>query len=210
MQPQPSDSSATTDLLDLAQAGDEMAFARLFDRHRPQLRQMIALRMDRQLAARVDPSDVVQETHLEAVRRLNDYLRRRPMPFGLWLRKTACERLLMLQRRHLGAMRRNFRREVPLPEDSSATLAQHMLAAEGSPSEHLSRRELARCVRRSVARLSAADQEIVLMRTFEGLSYREISYVLEIKIAATKKRHGRALMRLHKLLTESGLSQSDL
>jgi DNA-directed RNA polymerase specialized sigma24 family protein len=50
----------------------------------------------------VDPSDVVQETQLEAMRRLEDYLKREPLPFRLWLHKTAQKRLWLLRREHLG------------------------------------------------------------------------------------------------------------
>jgi hypothetical protein len=69
-----------------------------------------------------EPSDVVQDTQLEAFRRLADYCRRRALPFRLWLRKTAQERLLMARRQHLGAGRRSVGREVPLPEESSFQL----------------------------------------------------------------------------------------
>ena len=48
------------------------------------------------------------------------------------------------------------------------------------------------------------------MRTFEGLSYDEAAYVLEIDAAAARKRHGRALVRLHKLLTAGGLTESQI
>jgi hypothetical protein len=47
----------------------------------------------------------VQETHLEAVRRFEAYLDRPPLPFRLWLRQVACDRLLMSRRRHVTAVR---------------------------------------------------------------------------------------------------------
>ena len=97
------DSDETRRLLRQIEAGELAAFDRLFARHRPELRRFIDLRLDSRLRARVDPSDVAQETHLEAYRRLPDYLQRKPMPFRLWLRKTAYERLLMLRRQHLHA-----------------------------------------------------------------------------------------------------------
>src|SRR5438552_2320675 len=100
------DSERTCRLLDQVRQGDRQAFEQLLARHRPQLRQFIAQRLDPQLRARVDPSDVVQETQLEVHRRLDDYLERRPMPFRLWLRKTAYERLLMLRRQHIESRRR--------------------------------------------------------------------------------------------------------
>src|SRR5262245_35245981 len=87
-------------LLESARAGNRAAFDRLFALHRPYLRRVVELRMDPRLRVRVDPSDVVQEAHLESFRRLADYCDRRPMAFRLWLRKAAQERLTMLRRFH--------------------------------------------------------------------------------------------------------------
>src|SRR5690242_8360213 len=97
------DSEETRRLLSRAEAGDRCAFERLFGRHRDGLFRVIEARLDAKVRARVDASDVVQEAQLEAFRRLPDYLVRRPMPFWLWLRKTAQERLLVARRQHLGA-----------------------------------------------------------------------------------------------------------
>ena len=85
------DSDETRRLLGQAQAGDRRAFEELFARHHDYLHRVIALRLDPRMRARLDASDVVQDTQLEAFRRLSDYCRRRPMPFRLWLRKTAQE-----------------------------------------------------------------------------------------------------------------------
>src|SRR5262249_40796119 len=60
----------------------------------PEVRGFGEVRWDRQLAPRLAPSDVVQEAQLEVVRRMDDFLKRRPMPFHLWIRKAAYERLL--------------------------------------------------------------------------------------------------------------------
>ena len=108
------DGAETQRLLELVAAGDRAAFEQLFAEHRAELRRVVEMRLDARLRARLDPSDVVQETQLEAFRRLGDFLERRPMPFRLWLRKTAQERLLMLQRQHLEAARRTVGREVAL------------------------------------------------------------------------------------------------
>src|SRR5262245_15314 len=95
------DSAETQRMLEQAQAGDVEARDQLLARHRPFLHRVVELRLDPRLRARVDASDIVQEVQLDAFRRLPDYLERRPMPFRLWLRKTANERLLKIQRRHL-------------------------------------------------------------------------------------------------------------
>src|SRR5262245_56096107 len=107
-----SDPAETQRLLVAVRAGNRDAFERLFAQHRPELRRFIERRLDRQLRARVDPSDVVQETQLEVFQRLADFLERRPMPFSLWLRKTAYERLLKVRRYHVETGRRAVGREI--------------------------------------------------------------------------------------------------
>jgi len=204
------DSAETRDLLAQVRAGDAQAFERLFTRHRPFLRQLIELRMDARLSARVDPSDVVQETQLDAFRRMKDYLKRQPMPFRLWLRKTACERLLKIERRHLQAGRRALAREVQLPDRSSLALAQRLLAAAPGPDQQLERHELARALRQALARLADADREILFMRNFEGLSNQETALLLGVDPDAASKRHGRALLRLRKALLDEGFTESQL
>jgi RNA polymerase sigma-70 factor (ECF subfamily) len=204
------DSEETLLLLGRVQAGEREAFEALFARHRPYLRQLVALRLDSRLRGRVDPSDVVQETQLEAFRQLPSFLQRRPMPFRLWLRKTAQDRLGMLERQHLGAAKRAVGRELSLPDASSVQLAHRLAAVGPTPSQEMAQGELTRRVREAVAQLDELDREILLMRTFEGLSYEEAAYILEIAPAAARKRHGRALIRLHKILTDGGLTESQV
>src|SRR5262245_42349710 len=62
-------SAATQALLDRVRAGQPKAIDELFERHRPYLCRLVELRIDPRLRARVDASDVVQETQLEANRR---------------------------------------------------------------------------------------------------------------------------------------------
>jgi RNA polymerase sigma-70 factor (subfamily 1) len=204
------DSEETHALLQQAAVGDQAAFERLFTRYRAELLRVVELRLDRRLRPRFDPSDVVQETQLEAFGRLADFLARRPMPFRLWLRRTAHERLLKIERAHCDTGRRAVGREVPLPDHSSLLLAQQLAAAGPTPSQQLDQSELARRVREAVAQLPEADREVLLMRNFEGLSNQEIGCLLNIAPAAVSQRHGRALLRLRKLLLDSGLTESQL
>ena len=57
-------------LLQQAAAGDGRAADRLLAPYRDRLRRMAELRLDRRLRGRVDADDIVQETFLQAVRRL--------------------------------------------------------------------------------------------------------------------------------------------
>ena len=204
------DSAQTQSLLEQAQTGDRQAFEELFARHRPYLKQLVELRLDPKLRPRVDPSDVVQEAYLEAFRRLSTYLHERPMPFRLWLRQIAYDRTLKAWRHHLGTARRAAGREVPLPQRSSLVLAQQLLAGGSTPRQSLDRRELAQRLRQAIAQLPQTDREVILMRHFEGLSNPEIGCLLGIDPATVSARHGRAILRLHRILFASGLTESQL
>src|SRR6185312_9720988 len=97
------DNSSETDrLLRSAAGGDAESWGALLTRHEERLRRMVAFRMDQRLQGRVDPLDVVQEAYLEASEHRADYLRRPTMPFLLWLRGIAGNKLRELHRHHLG------------------------------------------------------------------------------------------------------------
>jgi RNA polymerase sigma-70 factor (ECF subfamily) len=192
------------DLLERAERGEPAAVAELFARHREQVRQAVALRLDRRLAARVDVSDVLQEMYLEAARRLPDYLRQRPLPFALWLHWLAREKVLGLHRQHLYADRRAVGREAaPLPADSSALLVRGLLGREPSPSQAAAAAER---LRLALGWLDDDERDLVLWRHFEHLTNREIAGLLGITEAAAPKRYVRALERLRGLLIGLGVS----
>jgi RNA polymerase sigma-70 factor (ECF subfamily) len=134
-----------------------------------------------------------------------DYLARAPMPFHVWLRLTAQQRLIDLPRQHLGAECRAAEREQPLPAESSLMLAQAVLAM-ARPSQILEERELVQQVRRAVAALAEEDAEIILLRTFEDLSNQEAAQVLGVEPSAASKRYGRALLRLRQRLLALGMA----
>ena len=135
----------TEELLRRAGAGDRSARQNLLGRHRDRLRRMVAVRLDPRLAARVDPSDVVQEALMVANRKLDDYVRQRPVAYYPWLRRLAWEHLVKLHERHLHARKRTVLREEPgilaLPEDSAELLAQRLAGTGTSPSHGLVRKE---------------------------------------------------------------------
>lgn len=199
------DSAKTRALLERVAQHDADALDELLARHRAGLREFIEIHLDPQLRARVDPSDVVQDTQMELVRRMEDFLAQRPMPFRLWMRKKAYERLLNLRRDHLLRERRSVRREVALPDRSSLALARPLLANQPTPSQEAEARELAERISRAVAQLSDADREILLLRHAEDLPFEEIALFLDLAPAAARKRFGRALIRLQNRLHEEGL-----
>ncbi len=194
----------TEELLRRAEAGDEEARGQLLDAHRQRIRRMVAVRLDRRILGRVDPSDLVQEVLMEAHRRLNGYFRQRPLPFHPWLRQLAWELLVKVHERHLRAQKRRVTREEPLalglPEESALELAR-LLTSDTSPSDRLIREELRRRVHTALEQLSARDREVLVLRHLEQLPTREVAEILGISEGAVKTRQVRALARLQALLS---------
>jgi RNA polymerase sigma-70 factor (ECF subfamily) len=199
----PSADAHTEALIERACRGDQAARQELLLRHQERLRQMILVRMDRRLAARLDPSDVVQDVFADACQKLSDYLRRRPLPFYPWLRQLAWEHLVKLHQRHIGAQKRSITREQPwdraLSDDSALALAGGPPAA-ASPSAQVLREELRRRVRDALERLPEQHREVLVLRYLEQLSMRDVAAVLGASEGAVRVRHLRALQALRALL----------
>jgi RNA polymerase sigma-70 factor (ECF subfamily) len=199
------DPSEVGRLLDRASAGDPDAWRALFDRDRERLRRMVALRLDRRLQGRIDPSDVIQEAHIEAMTRLREYLRQPDLPFFLWLRLIVGQRLTLLHRRHLGAQARDAGREIglyhgALPEATSAALAARLLGRLTQPSEAAVRAERKIRIQTALNAMDPLDREILALRHFEQLSNEEAARALGLSKSAASKRYVRALQRLKEML----------
>jgi RNA polymerase sigma-70 factor (ECF subfamily) len=204
-----STSEETESVVDFLRRGDTTALESLFTAHRAYVRQVIGLRMDPALRRRVDPSDIVQEAYLEAMRRAPEYIRDPKLPVRLWLRQLAVDRLIMAQRRHIHAGMRAVHRDLPLPDHSSLSIAEQLVAGLGSPATHAARQEVVAKVRDAVASLNEIDREIILLQAFEGLTSEESASILGIEPAAARKRYGRALLRVRQRLIHSGLGGSN-
>ena len=194
-------SAETARLLEQVRAGDPAALNELFTRHRARLRRMVELRLDRRLQARIDASDVLQEAYVDAVTRLDEYLREPTYPLFLWLRLIVGEHLLKLHRRHLGTQMRDVGLEVSIyrnafPAASSAALAAQLLGRHTSPTQAAVRAERMMRVQEALDTLDPMDREILSLRHFEQMSLAETALSLGIEESAAAKRYIRALKRL--------------
>ena len=196
----------TEQLIRRAARGDREAVDGLLARHRDRLRRMVAVRMDNRLAARVDPSDIVQEALTEASQKLPDYLKQQRLPFYPWLRQLAWKRLIGEHRRHVGAKGRSVTREehdeIVLPDHSAVQLAARLLASGTSPSVRMMRKELRAEVQQLLSQMSAPDREVLVLRYLEQLSVAETAAVLGMTVDGVKSRQRRALERFSNLLAD--------
>lgn len=204
-----SDSPVDTqnDLLHRALAGDESALAALFDGYRDRLRRMIRLRLDRRLSGRVDSSDVLQEAYLDVRKRIAEYARDPAiMPFHLWLRLIAGQKLTDLHRYHLGAQMRDAGQEVSLhrgafPQANSVSLATQLLGKMTSASKAAIRADHKLIVQEALNGMDPIDREVLALRYFEHLSNEETAQVLGLTKSAASNRYIRALKRLKEILS---------
>jgi RNA polymerase sigma-70 factor (ECF subfamily) len=95
-----------------------------------------------------------------------------------------------------------------LPSKSSILLAAPFVDREPSPSQRQEAREYRRLVTEAVNELPETDREILMMRNLEGLSHQEIAQLLDVSHEAVRKRYGRALIKLQRLLSLRGLAES--
>lgn len=195
----------TGSLLQKISDGEPDALNHLMDRHRPALRRMIEMRLDRQIQGRVDASDVVQDVLIEAAQRMRTYLDKPDMPFHLWLRQMAKDRIIDLHRRH-HAQRRSVDLEQSMaaafPDQSSLDLMAQIQDQDLTPAAATLRREMERRFHQALTLLDEDDREIILMRHAEHLGNGEVAQALNLTPAAAGMRYLRAIRRLKEVLGE--------
>ncbi|WP_020469003.1 sigma-70 family RNA polymerase sigma factor [Zavarzinella formosa] len=205
----------TQKLLNDARAGSPQAVDQLLGEFREPLRQIVGLRLDPVLARRVDASDIVQDVLLEANQRLTEYLKSPMMPFHLWLRHLAQDRIIDTHRRHRQAQRRSIDREQAIQkpawsDESSIQLAAQLIDGEHTPASAAIHTELQRRLNLALSDLNEDDRDIILMRHHEQLSNQDVAAMLGLTEAAASMRYLRSLRKLRAVLVPEtpGESQS--
>ena len=178
------ESERTLELLKGIEAGDAAAVNHLLDRHRDAVRRMVQMRLDHAVAQRVDASDVVQDVLLEASQRMDDFIRNPGMPFHLWLRQLAKDRVIDMHRRHRAAKRRSVDREQNMSglnsdDRSAADLMSLLKDAELTPAAATVRKEMEQRFLAALSQMEESDREIIIMRHFEHLGNGEVARHLE-------------------------------
>ena len=186
--------------------GDERALAELYSQHRARLWQIVQFRIDRRLAGRVDPEDILQEAYLDAAARITHFRQESPGSAFLWLRMIVTQTMTDVHRRHLGVQKRDARRDVSIqgsmpPDQTTASLASLLVGHLTSPSQAAMRAELSDQLTEAIAQMEPLDQEILVLRHFEELTNQEVAESLNIHANAASMRYVRAIKRLTKILS---------
>lgn len=176
---------------------DLSRLAEAFEVHRPRLRAMLLRRIDPVLWRRVDADDLLNETFLAACRRLDGSGRVEHESYA-WFYGLARDCLIEAWRRETRG-RRDPRREMPWPGRSSVQLGLSLVGDLTGPSRAYARDELRQRVHAALGELKPSDREILWMRHFDDLPFREVAAVLGISEDAAMQRYSRALRRIRSL-----------
>ena len=201
------DNAEHSELIKRLRQGNEEALAELFAKYRDRMHRMIDFRLDRRLRSRTDASDVLQESYLDAVQRVNHFIKNPAIPFSVWLRLIVGQRLIEVHRRHLGAKKRDAAREISMNDvrstfASSANIAIHLTGHLTSPSQAAINAESMFRLEEALNTMTDMDREVLVLRHFEDLSNNEVAEILSIGKTAASNRYVRALKRLKEILSE--------
>lgn len=178
--------------------------AEVWQEHRERITHLLAARVPASLLRRMGVDDLVQEAYLACGRRLEFLHQEDEVPVYVKLRRVALQALADMERKHLGAGKRDAMKEADMAADDSSAMDAWAQFADSisSPRTHLERLERQAYTRRVLAALPAVDREILELRHFEELSNAECAAVLGLTQKTASIRYVRALKRFRDLLLE--------
>jgi RNA polymerase sigma-70 factor (ECF subfamily) len=186
-----------------ARAGCGEALGRALEAQRNYLRQIARQEIDVVLAPKGDPSDLIQETFLEAQRDFDRFQGTSAEELRAWLRQLL-HNVANFVRRFRGTDKRQVGREVALdPSSWSGTPWGNLPAETPSPSSHVRAEEQEGLLASALERLPEEYRQVLRGRYQEGLSFAEIAQALGRSPNAVRKLWARAVARLREEMGDS-------
>ncbi len=189
-----------------ARTGNAQALGRLLDAYRRYLTLLARMQIDRTLRIKLDASDVVQETFLEAHRDFGHFRGTSRGELVAWLRQILARNLANQVRHYRGTKRRDLRleRHLGLAVDrSSEHLAERVVFPGASPSHEAARGEAAVVLANALGQLPADYRDALVLRNLEELTFPEMAERMGRSVDSVKKLWARGLAQLRRLMTES-------
>ncbi len=168
-------------LIDRVRTEGAESLGPLLQKYANYLRLLATTHIDAKLRARVSPSDIVQETNVDAHRSFATFRGNSEGEFVAWLRTILVHNIARLVERHVLTEKRDVRREVSLQRigrslERSTLRLQNLLASrEPSPSSHLLERERAVLLADQLAELPEHYRQVILFRNLEGLPFATVA-----------------------------------
>jgi RNA polymerase sigma-70 factor (ECF subfamily) len=174
------------------------------DRFRAYLHLLARLNLATRLRGKIDPSDVVQQTLLQAYQNAGQFRGRGDAELAAWLRQILANHLARLIR-DFGRDKRDVAAERSLEAEldaSSVRLVDWLAAVQSSPSDRAARDENAVRLASALAELPEPQREALVLQHWQGLSLAEIGERLDRTPAAVAGLIKRGLKSLRESLHE--------
>lgn len=194
-------------LLDALRRGDRAAQGEILVYFQPWLKLLARLQIDSHFQGKFDPSDIVQQTLLEACRALPRFRGQTQAELAAWLRQILAHVLAHEVRRYRGTRQRDLDREVSLEQslaESSRRLGEVLATSGTSPSQQAIRHEQEVLLAEILARLPEDYREVIVLRNLEGLPHEEVARRMDRSVGAVRMLWVRALARLRQELIQAG------
>lgn len=178
---------------------------RALDQYREYLTMLARVQLDPRLRDKLDPSDVVQQTLLDAHQKQEQFRGQTEAEKAAWLRQILARNLVDALRA-FGRAKRDVARERSLHvamEQSSQRLEAWLAAEQSSPSQKLDRHERAVQLANALAALPEAQREALVLQHWHGFSLAEIGQHMGRSPAAVAGLIKRGLRQLRGLLKEA-------
>ncbi|WP_246146420.1 sigma-70 family RNA polymerase sigma factor [Rubripirellula lacrimiformis] len=197
---------STTQLVIASKRGDNEALGRLLEQYRGYLIMLAHRYLSERLRRRVDPSDIVQLTFLEAKRDLPGFRGETPAEFAGWLRGMLKNNVATAVTRHVTTQKRSLKREVHVApaspnQDSGAGWLGQLPGSTTSPSGVAIRSEAVLALVEALHQLPETQAEAIRLRYMEGLPLAEIVERMGKSDTAVAGLLKRGLQKLRTLLT---------
>ncbi len=197
------------DCLAKARQGDAAARDRLFAACRSYVGLIARATLERRLQSKVDASDLVQQTMMDAHRDFDQFAGQSEQEWLAWLRKILAHNTGDAYR-HYAATKRQAQREFSLqdgggsPSRSDETvLGFDPAAPDDTPSQIVLHQERELAVAEAISQLSEDYQEVVFLRNVQRLPFDEVAARMKRSRPAVQMLWMRALQRLREILGES-------
>ena len=176
------------------------------NRFRAYLRMVARLQFDPRLRTKLDPSDVVQQTMLQAHRALKDFRGSTDAEMAAWLRQILARNLMHVKRDY-GRQRRDVARELSLEaavERSSVRIDAWLARKESHPSERVVRQEISLQLAEALESLPASQRQAVELHYLDGWTLKQIAEQMGKSTAAVAGLLHRGLKNLKGVLNDPG------
>lgn len=196
-------STSLSDLLEQLRQGKISARDEILARFQPWLHLLARMQVESRFQGKFDPSDIVQQTLLEACRDLPKFRGQTEAELAAWLRQILAHVLAHEVRRYHGTQQRDLDREISIDQDLAQTsqrLNAVLAADQSSPSQRAEKREQEVLLAEVLARLPDDYREVIILRNLQNLSHEEVAERMRRGVGAVRMLWVRALARLRQEL----------